>query len=183
MCIPQTTAYKRTGWADLAGYCSGTANRAGKFISSAMDGIASLLCLQPRVRKLVCVPVYWAEVSHLPGGLCVISQSHVRLSSPRWNCLKSISSILSKLRLGVLPEKTEKGSLKPRSRLIYAWKSVHGHQVTFLILKRTVRTSVGPDRRPTSLCFVESVESGAPTELVRAESGPDELDAGPVPMW
>lgn len=54
--------------------------------------------------------------------------------------------------------------------------------MTFLIPKRTVRTSVGPDRRPTSLCFVESVESGAPTEQVRAESGPDELDAGPVPM-
>ena len=35
-----------------------------------MDGITSLLCLHPRVRKLACVPVYWAEVSHLPGGLC-----------------------------------------------------------------------------------------------------------------
>ena len=52
----------------------------------------------------------------MPGGLCVISQSHVRLSSPHWNCLKSLASILSKLSLGVLPEKTEKGSLKPRSR-------------------------------------------------------------------
>ena len=118
----------------------------------------------------------------MPGGLCVISQSHVRLSSPHWNCLKSLASILSKLSLGVLPEKTEKGSLKPRSRADLCRENVHGHQVTFLIPKRTVRTSVGPDRHPTSLCFVESVESGAPTEQVRAESGPDELDAGPVPM-
>ena len=146
-----------------------------------MDGITSLLGLQPRVRKLVCVLVYWVEVSHLPGRLCVISQSHVRLSSPCWNCLKSISSILSKLRLGILPEKREKGSLKPRSQLIYAGKSVHGQQVTFLIPKRTVRTSVGLDRHPAGLCFVESVQSGAPTELVRAESGPDDPDSGSAP--
>lgn len=118
----------------------------------------------------------------MPGRLCVISQSHVRLSSPCWNCLKSISSILYDLKLGILPEKTEKGSLKPRSRLIYAGESVHGQQVTFLIPERTVRTSIGSDRCPTSLCFVESVESGVPTEQVRAESGPDDLDAGPAPM-
>lgn len=59
---------------------------------------------------------------------------------------------------------------------------MHGQQVTFLIPERTVRTSIGPDRRPTSLCFVESVESRVPTEQVRAESGPDDLDAGPAPM-
>ena len=158
MCLPQITAYKRTGWADPEGNCSGIANWAGKVISSAMDGICKeraaegWLYFQPRVRRLIWAPAFWAEVSRLPGRLRVISQSHLRISSPLWNCLRSISSILSKLRLGFLPEKREKDSIKTRRQPIYVGKSVHGQQVSFLI-PRTVKMLQGPNRCLMGLTF------------------------------
>lgn len=100
MCTSQITAYKRTGWADTEGNCSGIPNWAGKFILLPLmnfQGQSSRgwLYFQPQVRKLICVPMFWGRGQPLLVG-CVVS--HLRTASfphPKLSELLSSSSLLS----------------------------------------------------------------------------------------